>query len=428
MKNIFRILAFSLLVGPCCGPMYPCKAQAATNYYVDSRSGSDTNAGTSMCAPWKTIANVKAKLSTLKPGDGVLFRKSSTWNEELDLTNVNGTISAPIAFGNYKLVDTDTRLPLIEGGNVRSYCIAALGTNISYVTIDGIECENATKMGIVFKKTGAMPGIVVQNSSIHNTGPGACTTCGTQNYGNDPGGYYNQLFFGDYSLSANGTKFVNNKVFNCGGHNCIQIHGDTGAPLIQNNVCHGWVHNCIDLKIVKNALVTGNTAYGPSPGGSALYAENTGIPQASVTWTKNVVYNAKNGIECEGGGGTSGQALSCKAYNNTISIGGESAIVTGSDCTQPITWDVRNNILDTSSVTYFPHVCSNRTVIWDYNDDCGTHVTCQNGYPVGAHDKHSVNPLFMDPKYGNFHLQSMSPLRGAGQSGLPGGSSNIGAD
>src|SRR6185369_92624 len=113
---------------------------------------------------------------------------------------------------------------------------------------------------------------------------------------------------------------------------------------------------------------------GPASSGAALYLENTEIPAADVTFSGNVVYNTPNGIECEGGGGSSTQSATCRAYNNTIYLGAQSALVTGDGCTQPINWDVRNNILDTTDPFYAPSnpTCSNRTMVWDYNDDCAS--------------------------------------------------------
>src|SRR5229473_1439274 len=52
-------------------------------------------------------------------------------------------------------------------------------------------------------------------------------------------------------------KIVNNIVNHCGGHNCLQVHYDTGAPLVQGNrVGPGCVHNCIDTKGVGNGLTS----------------------------------------------------------------------------------------------------------------------------------------------------------------------------
>src|SRR5206468_4275459 len=139
---------------------------------------------------------------------------------------------------------------------------------------DGWECRYTLQYGICFHDYGIpgqteMRGIVVKNMHIHNTGPGAYSPCTSPDYcvrPYDPGdpygprpdpafAYRNQLMFLDETHYADGTQFLNNIVHDCGGHNCIQIHGDTGAPQVggaplQPSICYNWVHNCIDLKVV----------------------------------------------------------------------------------------------------------------------------------------------------------------------------------
>jgi len=198
--------------------------------------------------------------------------------------------------------------------------------------------------------------------------------------------------------------------------------------VVSGNTCYGWKHNCIDVKAVVKAVVKNNTVHGPATAGSAFYLENTEIPAADVTWSSNVVYASPNGFECETGVAASNNSLDCRAYNNTVYLGNQAAIVTGTGCNQPITWDVRNNILDTIYLTYIPSSCSNRTIIWDYNDDCASQGTCNSSY-TGPHDMHMVNPDYddagADPP--NFHLWSGSPLIDAGLQGLTTGNNDIGA-
>lgn len=71
--------------------------QAAT-YYVDSAAGNDANAGTSTSAPWKTIAKVNGR--TYAAGDSILFKRGSTWREQLRVPS-SGAAGSPITFGAY---------------------------------------------------------------------------------------------------------------------------------------------------------------------------------------------------------------------------------------------------------------------------------------------------------------------------------------
>jgi hypothetical protein len=206
------------------------------------------------------------------------------------------------------------------------------------------------------------------------------------------------------------------------------VQRDSGGPIIKGNTVSTWNHNGIDVKAVVGAIVENNVVHGPATQGAAFYMENAQIPAADVTWIDNLIYDAPNGFECEGGGGSSSQSVTCRAYNNTAYLGTQTVIVTGSNCTQPISWDVRNNILDTSDETYIPSVCSNRAMTWDYNDDCGSHGSCTGLY-VGPHDLNGANPDYVNPT-GNppdFQLQAGSALINAGEKGLTAGNDDIGA-
>ena len=117
-------------------------------------------------------------------------------------THINGTISKPIVIGNYGT----GALPLIDGGGrvgAARACFYARATGNStsplwsYLTIDGFECQNTSGYGVLFYQnaggTFGMPGIIVQNMKIHNTGPIT-----------DDGTYSNQLMFLDENAKADG--------------------------------------------------------------------------------------------------------------------------------------------------------------------------------------------------------------------------------
>src|SRR5439155_13368600 len=226
------LLAFTLLTTAVTSMTASPPSPPAGNTYYVSNSGNDSNSGTSTSSPWKTIAKVQSFLGNLGSGDSVLFQRGGIWYEQLDISNLNGTASARITFSNYGAGN----LPIIDGGGTKSglsvnggreFCIGGSFSKISYITIDGFECRLASNYGIVFHDVSLdSAGITVQNSYIHDTGDG--------DYG-----YHNQLMFAEYMYGhAYGTKFLNNKVGGCYGHNCIQIHGDTGNPLIQGNECY----------------------------------------------------------------------------------------------------------------------------------------------------------------------------------------------
>jgi hypothetical protein len=89
-------------------------------YYVDSINGNDANAGTSISAPWKTIAKVNA--ATIASGSQVLFLSTGVWHEQITVQ------SAGITYGAYgpqrtctlssALVANCTNMPIIDGADV----------------------------------------------------------------------------------------------------------------------------------------------------------------------------------------------------------------------------------------------------------------------------------------------------------------------
>ncbi|MDO5581766.1 MAG: hypothetical protein Q4G69_11605 [Planctomycetia bacterium] len=70
---------------------------AGSEYYVDSRTGSDQNTGTSPEVPWKSIARIrKAKI---EPGDQILFARGGLWREIL--VPHSGEEGKPVLYGAY---------------------------------------------------------------------------------------------------------------------------------------------------------------------------------------------------------------------------------------------------------------------------------------------------------------------------------------
>ncbi|GAA3191529.1 right-handed parallel beta-helix repeat-containing protein [Nonomuraea roseoviolacea subsp. carminata] len=71
---------------------------AGTTYYVDSRKGDDSAAGTSATAPWRSLDKVNA--ADLKPGDAVSLKRGSRWTGTLTLS-AKGTAARPIVVQPY---------------------------------------------------------------------------------------------------------------------------------------------------------------------------------------------------------------------------------------------------------------------------------------------------------------------------------------
>lgn len=81
-------------------PFGPIPSFNETNYtyWVDQVNGLDTNNGTTINTPFKTISKVNAL--TLTPGQSVGFKRGDTWFEMLTVAQ-SGTPAQPITFGAY---------------------------------------------------------------------------------------------------------------------------------------------------------------------------------------------------------------------------------------------------------------------------------------------------------------------------------------
>jgi len=80
----------------------PNKGESA-NYYFSSATGIDSRTSTearNMLTPWKTLTKLNAFMSSLQPGDSVLFKRGEVFYGSFTVTK-SGTASLPITFSAY---------------------------------------------------------------------------------------------------------------------------------------------------------------------------------------------------------------------------------------------------------------------------------------------------------------------------------------
>ena len=103
---------------------------AGTVYYVDSVGGNDGNIGNNINAPWQSIEKVNSY--TFKPGDTILFKMGSEWNNVTLTPKGSGNANNPIIIDAYDdnhpdgfvadgvvLSGDDTDKPLINANQIR---------------------------------------------------------------------------------------------------------------------------------------------------------------------------------------------------------------------------------------------------------------------------------------------------------------------
>ncbi len=158
MATISRALGYATLLGT--------MSVHATNYYVDSSLGADTNAG-SETTPWKTLAKVNS--TGLLPGDTVFFKRGGVWAETLT-PPASGADGSPIIFDAYG----SGELPTITG-KINGNCIfwSAPRSHLIFRNLHLRDCgqPDGTNVGgiNVYSSAGVSSNILIENSIIEGS-------------------------------------------------------------------------------------------------------------------------------------------------------------------------------------------------------------------------------------------------------------------
>jgi hypothetical protein len=107
------------------------RALMSTTYYV-SPSGNDSNSGTSINSPWKSVGKVSN--AHLNAGDHVLFQGGQTFGGTLELYEQNGASNAPIVISSY-----GSGQATISSGTGRG----AYLLNDNYVTLSNLKFQGS---------------------------------------------------------------------------------------------------------------------------------------------------------------------------------------------------------------------------------------------------------------------------------------------
>lgn len=167
-------------------------AQAATIYV--SPSGSDSNAGTSTAAPWRTVSRVNN--AALQPGDVVSFEAGATFSDATLMPQTSGTDSARITFNSYGSGRATLSYPqgavwlapgrnylsfqgldLTTGGGAYTIFADSSAPGSSYVTIRDCVIRNGAATGIGSWRTTDM-GWRIENTTITHIGDSAMILLG----------------------------------------------------------------------------------------------------------------------------------------------------------------------------------------------------------------------------------------------------------
>ena len=141
----------------------------ATNYYVSSSEGDDSNNGTSLDKPWKSLKKVNNEMNLYNPGDSILFKRGDIWKDD-DIHSIffkcNGSDSKEIIFSAYG----NGKKPTFDGKGIDPFYLSVRGDFITFsylkiinkisggiggeswadhVTFDSLEIINTGSNGII---------------------------------------------------------------------------------------------------------------------------------------------------------------------------------------------------------------------------------------------------------------------------------------
>ncbi len=291
----------------------------ATNYYINTALGIDTNEGTDKTQSWKTISpliNIQ-----LKPSDSILFATGQKFVGMLSVINVKGLAQHPVVICSYSYKG-NTAKPVLDAGQQLN---AILIQNTSFIKVEDIEItavipyqkmgesKNETmRCGILVEvtKDEAFEDIRLNNITVHDiyynssgftrSATETKSANGTQSYGwgirfinNTKNGqlkYVQVLNAEIFNVSHTGLKFTcrtdaikkvevaNCKIYQTGGPG-IQLSGVTDGHIHHNTIDHSgstndsrnwargsglWTWGCSNILIENNRFENAN-----GPGDSA---------------------------------------------------------------------------------------------------------------------------------------------------------------
>lgn len=393
-----------------------------TVYYVDSVAGLDTNTGTAIDKPWKTVAKVNA--TGLVAGDQVLFKRGGVWTETLTPAG-SGTASQPITFGAYG----SGNVPELSGGGTLNNVVRIDSKDNLILTDLALTNSKASEEASLFMIYGN--NVKLQNLTIKNNGGVGIGGLGTTNLTISNNDINNNGRQGIYLAYASGSVIEKNKVYaNCQQKDDafgIDIIVPTGSNIVRYNTVH-------DQAIITNAslYVCGSSKCG---NGGIRFDGDNGSDQRNTDMAdnqayRNLIYNEDQGVQLI-------NFSSAEVFNNSIAGTRQYGILVMAQPGFGVNGKnkVQNNIVQVSTGpilaslngvgntidynVYYPTTGNN--FIWTNNVNWSpsalTLVNFANWKTTSGLDAHSLNA---DPKFAgapsNLDLQSASPAINIGSS------------
>lgn len=310
--------------------------RSQATYYV-ATNGNNANTGTSISAPWRTVAHACSNA----PAGSTVYIRGGIYNEQNISVTVSGNIGSPITFKNHA-----NEYPIIDGGGVNQTLFKI--ENRSYINVEGLHFRNSrgnSTWGIAI--SGTSHHIQIRKCKISDVSTispvGNINNCGSVNA-------LPLKVCGNSTAGINNIVIEENEVFNCvtGCSEGISVSGKVTDFKIINN----HVHDIGNIGIVaagqyispnfypgltEHGVIANNTVYRcrfPEPGvnrsSAGIYVDGAN----RITVEQNRVFECNVGIHlgCEALGAIAeyDTARNNVVYNNDkwgIGMGGTDGMV-----------------------------------------------------------------------------------------------------
>lgn len=404
MKRFLASLIVLLLVAFSEGP--------GNSYYV-SCTGNDSNPGTARL-PWKTLS--KANAADLLPGDKLLFRRGCVWEGTLN-ASWSGSETAPITIGAYKTGP----LPIIRNSatDVADAFHIDVKVTGSWLIIENIAtsllnppvdpgCENNPEgwyIGFNFVGTASnnvlryveatklTAGVHMQKSTYNNQ---VLNSFFTNNHAMErltpiPVGATDDI--GAWGILLKGSNHVISRNY----------FADNNAWCTFDTNPQG---NSVELYEAKNNVISYNIAVG-----DRVFSElgsSSSVVSDNNTYAYNLVISSildGKFITTRGPGADFGPVYDTILYNNTIYLTGPDSQTVNCGFCGPNILTSRNNIYWAEWKAFYADAQFNESNNIYWSSDGSPYI---QGFTIDLSSK-KINPQFVDPVNGDFHLKATSP-------------------
>ncbi len=371
-------------------------------YYVDSVAGLDTNSGTSISSPWKSLSAITSR--KFNAGSIISFKRGSSFSGSFIIDDL-GTASSPIVFTAYGTGAS----PKFQNPGSNTNKTRAITVNADYIVVEGFLITNAQEAGVYI--SAGSDYVTVRNNEISITGDGIV-------------------------MRGIGDKVINNYI-----HDLHMIHNDAGGdddygangillsgPTSNGEIAYNRIVNCKDTSY--DYGIDGGTIefwgavsgykihhnFAEASEGFAELGSNSNAPVSNNIISYNVMYNNGRPFGAHIGNGfaitLSGMRLENNTIVDTVVHGNTQAINFwgGTPTTNMLT--VRNNIF---YLTTYSKVATHSTFTHDHNLYFFNGKSTSLGFTLGTGES-IANPLFVNVGAGDYSLMSGSPAINMGAS------------